>query len=120
MTRHRVLLLEDDFALRGLLHEALANEGFVVKVCDTFPELREAAARGEADIVVADFWGMSQRALPDDERLEIRELASLLPLVLLTGRTWAADTSAGQLGARALVRKPFDLDDLVRSVELAL
>lgn len=120
MPRRRVLLLEDDLALRSLLEEALAGEDFDVRVCDTFEEVREAAANREGDLVVADFWGGSQRSLPESERLEIRELCSFLPVVLLTGRTWAAETTAGEIGARALIRKPFDLDDLLETVELAL
>ena len=120
MLRRRVLLLEDDLALRSLLHEALAGEGFDVRSCDTFQEIRAAAAEHDADLVVADFWGGSQRSLPESERQEIVELCSFLPVVLLTGRTWAADTSAQELGARALIRKPFDLDHLLDTVEHAL
>src|SRR5438552_4051371 len=117
LTGRRALLLEDDVALRDLLLEALSGEGFEVRTCSSFHEVRDAAANGEADIVVADFWGGSQRTLPDDERQEIRELCSYLPLVLLTGRTWAAETTAEELGARALIRKPFDLDWLLQVVE---
>lgn len=117
MSRRRALLLEDDLALRDLLREAFAGENIDVRTCDSFDEVRQAAARGEADVVVADFWGGSQRTLPDSDRDEIRELCSYLPVVLLTGRTWAAETSAEELGARALIRKPFDLDDLLKTVE---
>jgi DNA-binding response OmpR family regulator len=117
LTGRRALLLEDDVALRDLLLEALSGEGFEVRTCSSFHEVRDAAANGEADIVVADFWGGSQRTLPDNERQEIRELCSYLPLVLLTGRTWAAETTAEELGARALIRKPFDLDWLLQVVE---
>jgi two-component system, NtrC family, nitrogen regulation response regulator GlnG len=120
MTRHRAILLEDDVALRDLLVEAFVGEGIDVRTCDSFTEARAAAARGDADIVVADFWGGSQRTLPDSDRDEIRELCSYLPVVLLTGRTWAADTSAKELGAHALIRKPFDLDHLLRTVVAAL
>jgi DNA-binding response OmpR family regulator len=120
MTRGRVLLLEDDLALRGLLQEALTGEDFEVAACDSFTELHSLAANRDGDIVVADFWGGSQRTLPDDERDEILELCSLLPVILLTGRTWAADTTAGELGARALIRKPFDLDNLLQTVERVL
>jgi DNA-binding response OmpR family regulator len=120
MTRGRVLLLEDDVALRGLLQEALSGEDFDVRPCDGFAELRGLAAQRDGDLVIADFWGGSQRTLPDDERCEIVELCSLLPVVLLTGRSWAADTTAGELGARALIRKPFDLDNLLQTVEQVL
>jgi len=119
MLGRRVLLLEDDVALRSLLHEALAGEGFDVRPCETFAEIRAAAADQDGDLVVADFWGGSQRSLPDSERQEIHELCSFLPVVLLTGRTWAADTSAQELGAHALIRKPFDLDHLLDTVEEA-
>ena len=117
MGRRRALLLEDDVALRDLLIDTFSAEGFDVHACGSFAEVRDAAARREADIVVADFWGGSQRTLPDSERQEIRELCSYLPVVLLTGRTWAADITAEELGARALIRKPFDLDHLLRAIE---
>jgi DNA-binding response OmpR family regulator len=120
MRRGRVLLLEDDRALRGLLQEALTMEGFEVTTCDTFQEIRDAAQRHAADIVVADFWGGSQRTLPESERQEILQLGSFLPVVLLTGRTWAADITAGELGARAVIRKPFDLDNLLAAIDTAL
>jgi DNA-binding response OmpR family regulator len=120
MTGGRVLLLEDDTALRGLLMEALVGEGFDVSECDNYEQIRASASRGDGDIVVADFWGGSQRALPDDERSQIRELCSLAPVVLLTGRSWAAETNAQDLGVRALIRKPFDLDNLLYTVERVL
>ena len=116
MTRRRAILLEDDVALRNLLEEAFVGEGFDVRTYESFAEVRAAAARGEADIVVADFWGGSQRTLPKGDRDEIQELCSYLPVVLLTGRSWAADITAGELGARAVRRKPFDLDVLLRTV----
>ena len=118
MSRRRALLLEDDIALRDLLIDAFSSEGFDVRACESFVEVRDAAAHGDGDIVVADFWGGSQRTLPDSDRQEIRELCSYLPVVLLTGRTWAADTTAEELGARALIRKPFDLDHLLQTVEM--
>ncbi|HEY2596072.1 MAG TPA: response regulator [Chloroflexota bacterium] len=120
MAGRRALLLEDDSALRDLLLEAFASENFDVRACETFEEVRDLAARSEADLVVADFWGGSQRTLPDSDRDDIRELCSYLPVILLTGRTWASETSAEELGAHALIRKPFDLDDLLQTVEQAV
>jgi DNA-binding NtrC family response regulator len=120
MAGRRALLLEDDSALRDLLLEAFASENLDVRACETFEEVRDLAARSEADLVVADFWGGSQRTLPDSDRDDIRELCSYLPVILLTGRTWASETSAEELGAHALIRKPFDLDDLLQTVEQAV
>ena len=79
MARRRALLLEDDVALRDLLLEAFGSEDIDVRTCSSFEEVRVAAAHAEADVVVADFWGGSQRTLPQSERDEIRELCSYLP-----------------------------------------
>lgn len=117
MSNDRVLLLEDDLALRGLLIEALEAEQYVVLACESFEQLNTAAAAHDADVVVADFWGSGQRTLSDHDRRQIRELGELLPVVLLTGRSWAADLTADELGARALIRKPFDLDHLLATLE---
>jgi len=120
MSGGRVLLLEDDLALRGLLHEVLGLEGFDVIACESYDEVRLAAASERGDIIVADFWGGAQRTLNQAGREQIHVLARLLPVVLLTGRSWASDTTAAELGARALMRKPFDLDDLLKAIESVL
>jgi DNA-binding response OmpR family regulator len=120
MARRRVLILEDDVALRGLLEEVLSLEGFEVIACDSFEQIRLGAQSGQGDIIVADFWGGPQRTLSETGRNEIRELSQLLPIILLTGRTWATEISAEELGARAVMHKPFDLDDLLRVIQATL
>jgi DNA-binding NtrC family response regulator len=117
MARRRALVLEDDVALRDLLLETFASENFEVRTCETFEEVRNAAARAEADVIIADFWGSSQRTLSQSDSDDIRQLCSYLPVILLTGRSWASETTAEELGARALIRKPFDLDDLLQTIE---
>src|SRR5262249_41664476 len=91
MARGRVLILEDDVALRGLLQEVLSLEGFEVIACDSFDEIRSGARQGQGDVIVADFWGGPQRSLSERGRREILELSQLPPIILLTGRTWATE-----------------------------
>src|SRR4051812_39335434 len=98
MSRGRVVLLEDDLALRGLLQEVLQLEDFDVIVCESFEQVLEAAANQRGDIIVADFWGGPQRSLSDTGRSQIRDLTQLLPVILLTGRTWASEITAEELG----------------------
>ena len=120
MSRGRVLLLEDDLALRGLLHEVLGLEDFEVVLCESYETIRAAAASAQGDIIVADFWGAAQRTLSDSGRAQIVELALLMPVVLLTGRNWAYGVTAEELGAWALMHKPFDLDELLKAIDDAL
>jgi DNA-binding NtrC family response regulator len=120
MSRGRVLLLEDDPALRGLLHELLGLEDFEVVLCESYEAIRAAAATAQGDVVVADFWGTAQRTLSASGRAQIVELAQLMPVILLTGRSWAYGVTAEELGAWALMHKPFDLDELLKVIGDAL
>ena len=116
MSRGRVLLLEDDLALCGLLEEALASEDLEVLTRDSYESLYGAAQARLGDVVVADFWGGAHRALDEVARQQLEDLGRLLPVILLTGRSWAVGTTAEQLGVRAIVHKPFDLNDLIETV----
>jgi DNA-binding response OmpR family regulator len=120
MSRGRVLLLEDDLALRGLLHEVLGLEDFEVVVCESYEAIRAAAAGAQGDVAVADFWGTAQRTLSASGRVQIVELTQLVPVVLLTGRNWAYGVTAEELGAWALLHKPFDVDELLGVIAAAL
>ena len=120
MSRGRVLLLEDDLALCGLLEEALASEELEVVTYDSFQSLHAAALARQGDVVVADFWGGAHRALDEVARQQLEDLGRLRPVILLTGRSWAVGTTAEQLGVRAIVHKPFDLNDLIETVNQIL
>jgi DNA-binding NtrC family response regulator len=120
MPRGRVLLLEDDLALRGLLEEAFTLEELEVTIRDSFEGLRAAAEAGAGDIIIADFWGSAQQVLDETARTQMRELAQLAPVVLLTGRSWATTTTPGELWVKAIIRKPFDLNHLLETVRRIL
>jgi DNA-binding response OmpR family regulator len=115
--RPRVLVVEDDDAIRGLLEDLLAIEGYQVR----------AAADGTAGLAILRHWrpdaivldvvmpagGASafragQRGLADAEDVP----------VLLLSATQVADLGciARDLGATDWLAKPFDLDALAASV----
>lgn len=104
-----MLVLEDDQVLRSLVVEALEDEGYAVTPAQSYRDLVARARAGEADVVIADFWGRSHRELEPDEREQVRALTSLAPTVLLTGRPWAMPHVAADVGAAAVIGKPFDL-----------
>jgi DNA-binding response OmpR family regulator len=116
----RVLLLEDEAALREVLAEALLGEGYQVETSRTFAELYRAAAERRGDLALADFWGPSQLVLTDEDLAQLARLTRLLPVVLMTARCWADALTAEQLGALALVRKPFELEELLATVGVAV
>jgi DNA-binding response OmpR family regulator len=121
--RGRVLVWEDDAALRSLLLDLLADDGYVVTVCSSLVELQTAATQRLGDVAVADSWGPSHLALNGDERKQIGQLGRHVPTVLLSSRGWAHKTTAAELGVSALLLEPMDIDDFstaVRAVAPAL
>jgi DNA-binding response OmpR family regulator len=115
--RAPIAILDDDATLRELLRDVLEVEGCSVVVCSSLMELHQAAVRG-AVLAIVDGWGSGHLTLGDIERQQIIDLARLVPTVLMSGRTWAAKVTAGELGLVALLPKPFDLQallDIVRA-----
>jgi CheY-like chemotaxis protein len=112
-----VLVVEDDGAIRMLLEEVLAGEGYRVR----------AAADGAAGLAVLREWRpdavLLDLVMPGIGAPEFRAAQLGMPRiadvpVLLLSATRAADlqTIAGDLGAAAWLPKPFDVDALLAAV----
>ncbi len=120
----RVLLAEDDDAMRALLARALRRAGFDVIEASSGYEALDRLARGlmrepSIDLIVSDV------RMPGYDGLNIlaslRQARTPIPVILITafGST-ATHAAAARLGAFAMVDKPFDVDDLVILVRSAL
>src|SRR5438552_9392251 len=110
-----VLLRAEEPDLRDLLREVLAGEGYPVRVVASPAELVAEASR-RPSVAVVEPWGPSQARLREDERREIRALASAVPTVMLATRAWAERAEPAGLRLRALVPTPFALEALQGAV----
>jgi DNA-binding response OmpR family regulator len=118
-SRIRVLLADDDAAMRALLACALRRAAFdVIEVCSG-SELLERLAVGLEGIPAFGFdLIISDVRMPGYDGLNIlaslRQLSIETPVILITAfGTTANHAAAANLGALALLDKPFDVDDLV-------
>jgi DNA-binding response OmpR family regulator len=114
----RILLVEDDAALRSFLAEHLAADGFVPLTAETFADGLRMLEYKHPDVALIDL------ALPDGSGLELIArvraadgIASRLdprtPLVVLTGRGDEIDRVRGfERGADDYVVKPFSYGEL--------
>jgi DNA-binding NtrC family response regulator len=111
--RRRVLLVDDELALRRVLRRALERAGFDVVEAPNGMVASELAGQSAFDLVVTDVH------MPVMDGLELlRWLAAkqpAVPVVLMSGSfdVGAAD-AAGLLGAFHFLRKPFLMSDLER------
>jgi DNA-binding response OmpR family regulator len=124
-SRNRVLLADDDDAMRTLLACALRRAAFdVVEACSG-SELLERLASGLErmppfgfDLIISDV------RMPGYDGLNVlaslRQLSIETPVILITAfGTTANHATAAKLGALAMLDKPFDVDDLVALVRSA-
>ncbi|MEA1674630.1 response regulator transcription factor [Nitrospirillum sp. BR 11163] len=111
----RILLAEDDPALRRQLAEALADAGYAV---DMAPDGEEAAFLGESepyDAVVLDL------GLPVRDGLSVlrawRAADITVPVLILTARgTWQEKVAGIDAGADDYLAKPFRMEELLARV----
>jgi DNA-binding response OmpR family regulator len=107
----RVLLIEDDARLAGMLAEYLGEAGFRVAVAASGRAGLERLAREAYDALVLDLM------LPDMDGLEVcRALRakSGLPVLMLTARGDATDRIVGlEIGADDYLPKPFEPRELL-------
>jgi DNA-binding response OmpR family regulator len=114
----RILLIEDDERLAGMVSEYLGEAGFRVSVAGTGRAGLERLAREPYDALVLDL------TLPDMDGLEVcRELRakSDAPVLMLTARGDAADRIVGlELGADDYLPKPFEPRELLARLRAIL
>ncbi|BES70469.1 response regulator transcription factor [Marinobacter nanhaiticus D15-8W] len=114
----RILLIEDDEELRGLLARYLNGQGFVVREAATGNDGLALAQDELADLVVLDIM------LPDINGLDVlRQLRyrTRLPVILLTARGEETDRIVGfEVGADDYIPKPCNPRELVARIQAAL
>lgn len=116
--RTRVLLIDDDEALGGLLTEYLDQFGFAVKALTHPDDGLRALQADPPDIVVLDVMmpGMDGFAVCR----KVRE-SSRVPIVMLTARGSVMDRIVGlELGADDYLPKPFEPRELVARLQAVL
>ncbi len=107
----RLLVVDDDRALRDVLRRSLALAGYDVRLAETGSDALAEAASAVPDALVLDI------GLPDIDGLEVcrllRREGNRVPILMLTARDAVSDRIDGlDAGADDYLVKPFDVDEL--------
>jgi DNA-binding response OmpR family regulator len=118
MSERRVLVVDDDPDIRGLLRELLDRRGFDVTEARDGQEALRAFFAERPDLVVLD---VAMPVLDGWKTLErIRELSDV-PVVMLTARTTELEKTRGlRAGADDYVTKPFGRQELLARIDAVL
>jgi two-component system response regulator MprA len=107
----KILVVDDDRAVREALRRALALAGYEVQLAENGEQALERIVHAVPDAVVLDV------GLPAIDGLEVcrrvRRLGSRVPILILTARDEVADRIDGlDVGADDYMVKPFDVGEL--------
>jgi two-component system KDP operon response regulator KdpE len=117
MNAHKVLIVDDEPAIRRLLGAALERTGYKVVELGTGQELVSALSIDRPDAVLLDL------GLPDRDGLELVPLVvkSGAALLVVSARDETQEKVAAlDLGADDYVTKPFDTDEVLARLRRAL
>jgi DNA-binding response OmpR family regulator len=119
MDRKRILVVEDDAAIRRGLVDALSFAGYATREASEGAEALVAALETECDLVLLDL------VLPGRDGLsvlrELRAMRSPVAVIVLTARGAERDRVGGlACGADDYVVKPFSINELLARLEAVL
>ena len=108
----RILIVDDDPELRGLLRGYLGDNGFEVDAAEDGAAMRSKMAAAAPDLVILDLM------LPGEDGLSLcralRAGSASLPILMLTARGEDTDRIVGlEMGADDYLPKPFELQILL-------
>jgi len=117
VAKKRVLVIDDDLPLRGMLAAALRQHGFQVLLAGDGAEGQRALTIHHPDIVLLDL------AMPDvngwDFLQRVQETGHLgkIPIVVVSAHASQQPQALLQMGVAAILPKPFNLSDLITVIE---
>lgn len=118
MSDTRILIVDDEPELRGMLRKYLTNDGFTVDDVATGSEATAYLRASVTDLVILDV------GLPDIDGFEVlrhMRASSDVPVIMLTARTDEIDRVVGlSVGADDYVTKPFSPRELVARINAVL
>ena len=115
----RVLVVEDEEAIREGLIDVLVFHGYEVDSAATGPEGLDKALTGKFELILLDIMlpGMDGYTICD----QIRAVDRNQPIIMLTAKTSDEEIIQGlKLGADDYVPKPFSIQQLVLRIEAVL
>ena len=115
--RKRVLVIDDDLPLRGMLAAALRQHGFQVLLAGDGAEGQRALNIHHPDVVLLDL------AMPDVngwdflQRLQQTGHLGNTAIIVVSAHLRVDPQAILQMGVRAILPKPFNLPDLIDLIE---
>jgi two-component system OmpR family response regulator len=114
----RLLVVDDEAEMRGMVADFLVQDGYQVSPCANGHEMDAALAQDDCDLIVLDVSMPGEDGLSIARRLKAR---GSTPIIMLSALDDIVDRVCGlEVGADDYVTKPFDLRELRSRIRAVL
>ena len=117
--RDKILVVDDESAIRDVLTFFLTDEGYDVIQASNGEEALELAEREELRAILLDILMPGIDGIETCKRLKAKEETRFIPVIMATA-LWDRCTEAIDAGAEDFVTKPFNLTELSHRVKSIL
>lgn len=119
--RRSILVVEDDDTMRAALKRILESDGFDVKSAADGTQLGDALGDMSVDLILLDVGLPWINGIELAKLLKEHDALREIPLVFISGKTSEFDIKRGfEAGADDYIKKPFDIDNVKKTVRTLL
>jgi DNA-binding response OmpR family regulator len=115
--KKRVLVIDDDLPLRGMLAAALRQHGFQVLLAGDGGEGQRALTLHRPNVVLLDLAMPGVNGWDFLQRLRETGHIGTVPIIVVSAHLHVEPQAILQLGVSAILPKPFHLPDLIDVIE---
>ncbi len=115
--RKRVLVIDDDLPLRGMLAAALRQHGFQVLLAGDGAEGQRALTIHNPDLILLDLAMPEVNGWDFLQRLQETGHLGKVPIIVVSAHVRVEPQALLQMGVSAILPKPFNLPDLLDVIE---
>ncbi len=121
MAKAKILIIEDDRDISGLLGVRLKANGYEPAFAGDAVTALTVARKEQPDLVILDIGLPGGDGVRVMERMKTIPALAFVPVIVVSARDPAmtADRTRAA-GARAYLQKPFEMEDVLRAVQDAL
>jgi DNA-binding response OmpR family regulator len=113
----RILVIDDDLPLRGMLAAALRQQGFRVLLAGDGAEGQRALTIHKPDLVILDLAMPNVNGWDFLQRLKETGHIGQVPIIVVSAHLRVEPQAVLQMGVAAILPKPFNLADLMALIE---
>ncbi|TSD62902.1 response regulator [Inquilinus sp. KBS0705] len=117
--KKKVLIIDDDEAVLDVMKEALLYEGFEVKTSDEAEDITSLIDNYSPDLLLIDYILKGINGGEICHQVKVNPKTDKLPVIIVSAYPRVL-TSLGYYGCDKFIPKPFDLSNLVGSINTVL